>query len=111
MTEAGRESPLRNRPVEENLDLVRSIAGKLTRSLGRTLDLDELEAYGAKGLVEAASRFGIIPDFYADDIVLDAAKISVSSAHLPTENMFAQPLPDRDQQHLDVRLGQTPPSR
>jgi RNA polymerase sigma factor for flagellar operon FliA len=47
----------RDRLVEENLDLVRSIAGKLTRSLGRTLDLDELEAYGAKGLVEAASRF------------------------------------------------------
>ena len=47
----------RDRIVEENLDLVRSIAGKLKRSLGRTLDLDELVAYGAKGLVEAASRF------------------------------------------------------
>jgi RNA polymerase sigma factor for flagellar operon FliA len=47
----------RDRLVEENLDLVRSIAGKLRRSLGRTLDLDELVAYGAKGLVEAASRF------------------------------------------------------
>jgi RNA polymerase sigma factor for flagellar operon FliA len=47
----------RDRLVEENLDLVRSIAGKLKRSLGRTLDLDELVAYGAKGLVEAASRF------------------------------------------------------
>jgi len=47
----------RDRLVEENLDLVRSIAGKLTRSLGRALDLDELLAYGARGLVEAASRF------------------------------------------------------
>ncbi|MGB8294859.1 MAG: sigma-70 family RNA polymerase sigma factor [Polyangia bacterium] len=47
----------RDRLVEENLDLVRSIAGKLKRGLGRTLDLDELVAYGAKGLVEAASRF------------------------------------------------------
>jgi RNA polymerase sigma factor FliA len=47
----------RDRLVEENLDLVRSIAGKLKRSLGRTLDLDELIAYGAKGLVEAATRF------------------------------------------------------
>ena len=47
----------RDRIVEENLDLVRSIAGKLRRSLGRTLDLDELVAYGSKGLVEAASRF------------------------------------------------------
>jgi RNA polymerase sigma factor for flagellar operon FliA len=47
----------RDRLVEENLDLVRSIAGKVRRSLGRNLDLDELVAYGAKGLVEAASRF------------------------------------------------------
>ncbi|MGO9665578.1 MAG: sigma-70 family RNA polymerase sigma factor [Polyangia bacterium] len=47
----------RDRLVEENLDLVRSIAGKLRRSLGRTLDLDELVAYGSKGLVEAATRF------------------------------------------------------
>jgi RNA polymerase sigma factor for flagellar operon FliA len=47
----------RDRLVEENLDLVRSIAGKLKRSLGRTLDIDELVAYGCKGLVEAASRF------------------------------------------------------
>ena len=47
----------RDRLVEENLDLVRSIAGKVRRSLARPLDLDELMAYGAKGLVEAASRF------------------------------------------------------
>ena len=47
----------RDRLVEENLDLVRSIAGKLRRSLGRHLDMDELVAYGCKGLVEAASRF------------------------------------------------------
>jgi RNA polymerase sigma factor for flagellar operon FliA len=47
----------RDRLIEENLDLVRSIAGKVRRSLGRPLDLDELVAYGAKGLVEAASRF------------------------------------------------------
>ena len=47
----------RDRLVEENLDLVRSIAGKLRRSLGRHLDLDELVAYGSRGLVEAASRF------------------------------------------------------
>ena len=47
----------RDRLVEENLDLVRSIAGKLKRSLGRNLDLDELVAYGSKGLVEAAMPF------------------------------------------------------
>jgi len=49
----------RDRLVEENLDLVRSIAGKLKRTLGRTLDLDDLLAYGSKGLVEAANRFDV----------------------------------------------------
>lgn len=47
----------RDRLVEDNLDLVRSIAGKLKRSLGRNLDMDDLVAYGCKGLVEAAGRF------------------------------------------------------
>jgi RNA polymerase sigma factor for flagellar operon FliA len=47
----------RDRLIEENLDFVRSIAGKVQRSLNRPLDTDELLAYGSKGLVEAASRF------------------------------------------------------
>jgi RNA polymerase sigma factor FliA len=47
----------RDRLVEDNLDLVRSIAGKLKRGQGRNLDMDDLVAYGCKGLVEAAGRF------------------------------------------------------
>ncbi len=47
----------RDRLVEDHLDLVRSIAGKLKRSLGRNLDMDDLVAYGCKGLIEAAGRF------------------------------------------------------
>jgi RNA polymerase sigma factor FliA len=49
----------RDRLVEANLDLVRAIAGKLKRSLGRNLDMDDLVAYGCKGLVEAAGRFDV----------------------------------------------------
>jgi RNA polymerase sigma factor for flagellar operon FliA len=47
----------RDRLVKEHLYLVQGIAGKLKRSLSRTLDQDDLVAYGSKGLVEAAERF------------------------------------------------------
>ncbi len=47
----------RDRLVREHLYLVQGIAGKLRRSLSRTLDYDDLVAYGSKGLVEAAERF------------------------------------------------------
>jgi RNA polymerase sigma factor for flagellar operon FliA len=47
----------RDRLVEDHLELVRSIAGKLKRSQCRTLDMDDLVAYGCKGLIEAAGRF------------------------------------------------------
>jgi RNA polymerase sigma factor for flagellar operon FliA len=47
----------RDRLVEDNLDLVRSIAGKTKRGLGRNMEMDDLVAYGNKGLVEAAGRF------------------------------------------------------
>lgn len=47
----------RDKLVEQHLYLVQAIAGKLKRSLGRTLDFDDLVAYGSKGLIEAAERF------------------------------------------------------
>jgi RNA polymerase sigma factor for flagellar operon FliA len=47
----------RDRLVEKHLALVHSIAGKLKRTLGRSIDFEDLVGYGAKGLVEAAERF------------------------------------------------------
>jgi RNA polymerase sigma factor for flagellar operon FliA len=47
----------RNELIAANLSLVQAIAAKLKRSLGRTLDFEDLVAYGSKGLVEAADRF------------------------------------------------------
>ena len=43
--------------VEQHLPLVEAIARKLKKTLGRSIELDDLVAYGAKGLVEAAERF------------------------------------------------------
>jgi RNA polymerase sigma factor for flagellar operon FliA len=43
--------------VEQHLSLVQALARKVKRSLGGTMDLDDLVGYGSKGLVEAAERF------------------------------------------------------
>ena len=46
----------RDRLVEQHLALVQALAGKLKRHLARSLDYEDLVAYGSKGLVEAAER-------------------------------------------------------
>ena len=38
--------------------------------------------------VEVPSRFVVLPDFFADDIVIDAAKIASSTAELPSESFL-----------------------
>ena len=47
----------RDRLVSEHLSLVQAIAGKLKRTLGKSIDFDDLVGYGHKGLIEAADRF------------------------------------------------------
>jgi hypothetical protein len=46
--------------------------------------------------VEAPCRFGVLPNFFADDIVLDAAGVSGARAELPSDNFFLHMLPDRN---------------
>ncbi len=51
---------------------------------------------GARGLcVEAPCRFLVLPDFFADDIVIDAAEIPTAAAEIPSENFVLHLLPDR----------------
>ena len=51
---------------------------------------------GAQGLsVEAPCRFLVLPDFFADDIVIDAADVPMASAEIPSENFLLHLLPDR----------------
>jgi len=47
----------RARLIEDHLPLARAIAGHVRRQVSERLALDELVAYAAAGLVEAASRF------------------------------------------------------
>jgi hypothetical protein len=52
---------------------------------------------GARALrVEAACRFAVLPDFFADDIVLDATDLPVSRAELPSENFLLEMLEGND---------------
>src|ERR1700733_3678410 len=43
--------------VEKHLSLVQAIARKVKKTVGASIDLDDLVGYGSKGLGEAAERF------------------------------------------------------
>ena len=45
--------------------------------------------------VEAPCRFMVLPDFFADDIVLDARELPVAEAELPADHVVLRLLPDR----------------
>jgi RNA polymerase sigma factor for flagellar operon FliA len=47
--------------VEQHLSLVQAIARKVKKTLGSSIEYDDLVAYGSKGLVEAADRFDARP--------------------------------------------------
>ena len=52
---------------------------------------------GTTGLsVAAPCRFVVLPDFFADDIVIDATEIPVAAADLPSENFLLQLAPSRE---------------
>lgn len=38
--------------------------------------------------VESPSRFGVVPDFFADDVVIDASTVPVDRTQVPGENFF-----------------------
>ena len=46
--------------------------------------------------VECQSRFGVLPDFFADDITIDAMRLPQDAVELPTENFFLHLIPDGD---------------
>jgi len=46
--------------------------------------------------VGAPCRFAVLPDFFGDDIVVDASALSVSRAELPSENFLLHMMPGGD---------------
>src|SRR5262249_54687162 len=45
----------------------------------------------AKLRVECPGRFVVLPDFFADDITLDATRLSLEAVELPSENFVLHP--------------------
>ena len=52
--------------------------------------------------VEAACRFAVLPDFFADDIMLDATELPVARAELPSENFLLEMLEGNDAVLMNV---------
>ena len=52
------------------------------------------ENLGTKLRVEAPSRFVVMPDFFADDIVIDARKVKPAAIEIPSENFLLQMVGD-----------------
>jgi hypothetical protein len=50
----------------------------------------------AKLRVECPGRFGVLPDFFADDITIDAARLPLDTVELPSENFVLHLTGDGD---------------
>lgn len=44
----------------------------------------------ARVRVEAPARYAVLPDFFADDILVDAARLPLETAEIPSENFLIQ---------------------
>lgn len=62
------------------------------------------QSLGATGgvRVEAPCRFAVMPDFFADDIVLDALSIPLDRVEQPSENLFVQMVADGNAMVMSV---------
>jgi hypothetical protein len=66
----------------------------------------------AEGLkVEAPCRYVVLPDFFADDIVVDAAGIAAAQADIPSENFLLHLLPDHETIVMAVAARRGPDAR
>lgn len=81
--------------VEATFDTPGGGAVRLLYALGPGQAFVRTEARpGVSALhVEAPCRFVVLPDFFADDIVVDALEIPAAGAELPSENFLLHMLP------------------
>jgi hypothetical protein len=64
------------------------VAGKFRIKRGDVAVGAEPGAGAAKLRVECPGRFGVLPDFFADDITVDATRLPLDTVELPSENFF-----------------------
>ena len=68
----------------------KTLALRYELEMGRVFLKTEARAGTAALRVRAPSRFVVLPDFFADDIVVDAKEIAVDKAELPSENFLVR---------------------
>ena len=73
-----------------------SLAAKFQLKRGEPLIQTEPGAGAGRLRIECPSRFVILPDFFADDILIDAAKIPGSTLEAPTDNFVLHLSGDED---------------
>ena len=75
----------------------REDAGRGVRTQDRPDYRQDEPKEGVRALrVEAPCRFAVMPDFFADDIMLDATELPVARAELPSENFLLEMLEGND---------------
>jgi hypothetical protein len=72
------------------------VAAKFRLKRGDVAIQAEPGAGAGKLRVEAPGRFAVLPDFFADDITVDATKLPLRSAELPSENFVLHLTGDGD---------------
>lgn len=109
---------LENNPNTVSLDVTFQDTNGQPRILRYTLNVGQVfvntqPGDGVKTLhVTSASRFAVLPDFFADDITIDACQIPAGNVELPGENFLMQMLGNGDailmtvcnQRDQDVRV-------
>jgi hypothetical protein len=65
-----------------------AVAAKLRLKKGDPALETEPGAGASRLRVEAPTRYTVFPDFFADDIVIDAAKVPIASIEAPSENFL-----------------------
>jgi hypothetical protein len=65
-----------------------AVAAKLRLKKGDPALETEPGAGAARLRVEAPTRYTVFPDFFADDIVIDATKVPIASIEAPSENFL-----------------------
>jgi hypothetical protein len=81
--------------IEIEFGLPKNRSGRITYELSAGAAYVKTTAgEGVEGLrVKAPCRFAILPDFFGDDILVDAAAIPVGRAELPSENFLLHMIP------------------
>lgn len=79
------------------------LAVRYELKVGQPVVLIEARSGATALRVEAPCRFAVMPDFFADDIVLDAADLPVALAELPSDNFFLHLLPGGDAMVMSVQ--------